>query len=153
MNGSLERACPRETTRGRTLHPVHLLFVPLPIICFIGTLITDVAYWQTADMMWADFSAWLVSVGVLAAALAGIAGIVDFIRNRVVRHYRATWVHFIGNAFAFVLAVLNAFIHTRDAWTSVVPTGLILSALVVLIVLITGWLGWWLVNRAGVLEQ
>jgi uncharacterized membrane protein len=49
-----------------------------------------------------------------------------------------------------LLALLNAFVHTRDAWTSVVPVGLILSVLVVLILPVTGWLGGALVYRHGV---
>ena len=54
-----------------------------------------------------------------------------------------------------VLAIFNAFIHSRDAYTSVVPTGLILSALTVLILLVTGWMGWEMVyrHRVGVLEN
>jgi uncharacterized membrane protein len=35
------------------------MLVPIPIVCFIGALITDIAYVVTADIMWADFSAWL----------------------------------------------------------------------------------------------
>ena len=46
-----------------------------------------------------------------------------------------------------ILAFFNALVHTRDAWTSVVPTGLIFSILTVLILPITGWLGWALVYR------
>ena len=46
-----------------------------------------------------------------------------------------------------VLAPLNMFVHTRDAWTSVVPWALVLSAAVVLIMLFTGWMGWSLVYR------
>jgi hypothetical protein len=40
-------------------HPIHPMLVPIPIVCFIGALITDIAYVVTADIMWADFSAWL----------------------------------------------------------------------------------------------
>ena len=40
------------------------MLVPFPIACFVGTLLTDIAYWRTAEMMWADFSAWLLTVGV-----------------------------------------------------------------------------------------
>ena len=40
-----------------------------------------------------------------------------------------------------VLSFFNALMHTRDAWTSVVPGGLILSAVVVLVILITTWFG------------
>ena len=49
-----------------------------------------------------------------------------------------------------VLSIINVFVHSRDAYTSVVPTGLILSALVVLILLVTGWNGWDMVYRHGV---
>jgi uncharacterized membrane protein len=49
-----------------------------------------------------------------------------------------------------VLATLNMLVHTRDAWTSVVPWGLILSIAVVLILLFTGWMGWAMVYRHGV---
>jgi uncharacterized membrane protein len=38
-------------------------------------------------------------------------------------------------------------VHGRDAYTSVVPTGLILSALTVAILIVTGWLGWSMVYR------
>jgi DNA-binding transcriptional LysR family regulator len=55
---------PRSTARiGK--HPIHPILVPFPIVCFVGTLLTDLTYWRTADMMWADFSAWLVTVGVI----------------------------------------------------------------------------------------
>jgi uncharacterized membrane protein len=53
----------------------------------------------------------------------------------------------LGNVVVLVLSLFNARIHCRDAWTSVVPSGLILSAVVVLILPITGWLGWTLVER------
>ena len=56
----------------------------------------------------------------------------------------------VGNVIALVLSIFNAFIHSRDAYTSVVPTGLILSALVVAILAITGWNGWTMVYRHGV---
>jgi uncharacterized membrane protein len=64
------------------------------------------------------------------------------------------WWHAIGNAVVLVLATVNMFVHSRDAWTSVVPWGLILSGLTVLILLFTGWLGWSMVYRyrVGVAE-
>jgi uncharacterized membrane protein len=128
-------------------HPIHPMLVPFPIVCFVGTLLTDLAYWQTAEMMWADFSAWLLTAGLVMGGLAAIAGLVDFLRNRLVRADKTAWMHLLGNAVAWLLSLFNAFIHTRDAWTSVVPTGLILSAAVVVILLFTGWMGRSLVYR------
>ena len=60
------------------------------------------------------------------------------------------WPHLIGNAIVLALAFFNVLIHTRDAWTSVVPVGLVLSITTVLILPITGWLGWAMVYRYGV---
>ena len=55
-----------------------------------------------------------------------------------------------GNTAVLVLAFFNALIHSRDAYTSVVPAGLILSLVVVLLLIVTGWNGWTLVYRHGV---
>lgn len=129
------------------MHPVHAMLVPVPIACFVGALLTDLAYWKTAEMMWADFSAWLLFVGVIFAVLAAIAGLIDFFGSRPIRRLTPAWIHLIGNLVALVLAIFNAFVHSRDAWTSVVPTGLILSALTVLVLLVTGWMGWTMVHR------
>lgn len=128
-------------------HPVHPMLVPFPIACFIGTLLTHVAYWRTAEMMWANFSAWLLTAGLLLGLLAAIAGLIDFLNNRFIRALRPAWPHVVGNAFALILSFFNALVHSRDAWTSVVPTGLILSAVVVVIILFTAWMGWSLVYR------
>jgi uncharacterized membrane protein len=130
-------------------HPIHPMLVPVPIVCFVGALLTDIAYWATAEMMWADFSAWLLVVGVIVGVLAAIAGFVDFVGNRFIRTLTTAWLHLFGNLLVLVLSFFNALIHTRDAWTSVVPTGLILSVIVVLILPVTGWLGWTMVYRHG----
>jgi uncharacterized membrane protein len=98
-------------------------------------------------MMWADFSAWLVTVGVIMGYLAAVAGLIDFLGNRLVRALWPAWLHLIGNAIVLALATLNVFVHSRDAWTSIVPTGLILSAVVVLLLLFTGWMGGSMVYR------
>ena len=132
---------------GRPLHP---FIVPIPIACFVGVLLTDFTYWRSADMMWADFSAWLVTVGVIFAYLAAIFGLVDFLGNRLVRAQPPAWPHAIGNVVVLILATLNMFVHSRDAWTSVVPWGLALSAATVLVLLFTVWMGRALVYRHGV---
>ncbi len=131
-------------------HPIHPMLVPFPIVCFIGALITDIVYWRTAEMMWTDISAWLLLVGLIMGVLAGIAGLIDFLGNRLIRAQTPAWPHMLGNLLVLVLAFFNNMVHTRDAWTSVVPTGLILSLITVLILPVTGWLGWSMVYRHGV---
>jgi uncharacterized membrane protein len=135
-------------------HPMHPMLVPIPIACFVGTLCTDTAYANTANTQWAVMSSWLLTIGLIVALFAVIAGFIDFMGDSRIRDLRAVWIHAGGNATALVLALFNAFIHSRDGYTSVVPTGLILSVLVVLILLVTGWYGWDMVyrHRVGVAE-
>ena len=33
-------------------HPIHPMLVPIPIACFIGALLTDIAYVASAEIMW-----------------------------------------------------------------------------------------------------
>jgi len=128
-------------------HPLHPMLVPIPIACFVGTFLTDLAYWKTANLQWAVMSSWMLTVGLIVALFAVIAGLIDFLGDVRIRNLPALWIHAVGNALALILSLFNVFIHSRDGYTSVVPTGLILSTLVVLILLVTGWNGWAMVYR------
>lgn len=140
---------PRATARIAG-HPIHPMLVPFPIVCFIGTFVTDIVYAQTAEMLWADISAWLLTVGLVISVFVALAGLIDFFGDRRIRALRAAWIHALGNGLALVLSIFNAFVHTHDAYTSVVPTGLVLSAVVVVILVVTGWNGWEMVYRHDV---
>lgn len=137
---------PRSTARIGS-HPIHVMLVPIPIVCFVGTLLSDIAYAETANMQWANMSVWLLTFGILIAILAVTAGLMDFLNEPRIRDLSAAWIHAVGNVLVLVLSIINAFIHSRDAYTSVVPTGLILSAIVVAILLVTGWNGWTMVYK------
>src|SRR5215472_11231547 len=90
-------------------------------------------------MMWADFSDWLVTAGVVVGYVTILVALIEVFGLRSGRLRRPTWPYAIGNIVALILATLNMFVHTRDAWTSVVPWGVVLSAAVVVIALVTGW--------------
>ena len=139
---------PRSTARIGG-HPVHPMLVPIAITCFIGTLITDLAYWRTGDLQWANFSDWLLTMGLIGMVLAAIAGIIDFLGDRRIPGLAPAWIHAIGNTLVLVLAIFNEFVHTRDAYGQM-PAGLILSLLMVVILVVTGWNGWDMVYRHGV---
>ena len=119
-------------------HPIYSALLPIPIVCFAGAFVTDLAYSRAPDMMWLDFSSWLLLAGLVAGGIAGAVLIVELIRAR---HARTTalMVHFGLLLAAWILEVFNSFVHTRDGWTAVVPTGLILSAVATVISLAAGW--------------
>jgi uncharacterized membrane protein len=88
--------------------------------------------------------------GLVMAGFAVLAGLIDFIFSRRIRAMRPAWFHVVGSLIVIALSVLNAFVHSRDAYTAVVPQGLILSALVVIVMIFTNWMGRDMVYRHGV---
>jgi uncharacterized membrane protein len=115
--------------------------MPFPYACFTLALLTDIAYWQTSNLMWTEFSAWLLLAGITFGGLAAVFGAIDLLLSREVRAQQWVWPHALGNVVVLVLAFVNNLVHARDGWTSVVPLGLTLSALTVLVLALTAWLG------------
>lgn len=127
-------------SRTAHVHPIHGLLSAFPLAFFVGALVTDVIYANTADMQWANFSVWLITFGLFMGVLAAVAGVVDAIAFSRQRRRRPLW-HSLGTGAMMALALVNAFVHSRDAWTSVVPTGLALSAIVAVLAVATSWQG------------
>jgi uncharacterized membrane protein len=121
--------------------PVHAMLVPFPIVCFIGALVFDITYANTALIQWSNFSAWLLAFGEILGVIAAIFGLIDFLAAGSARPMIG-WFHLIGNVAILVVEGFNNFVHARDAYTSVVPTGLTLSIIAVVLMAATGFLGW-----------
>ena len=87
---------PRSTARiaGRPIHP---MLVPFPVVCFVGVLATDIAYAKTANMQWANFSAWLLTIGLIVTVFVALAGVIDFLGDRRIRQLNAAWIHGVAH--------------------------------------------------------
>jgi uncharacterized membrane protein len=129
-------------------HPYSSLFLPVPIVCFVGALITDVAYVNSGgNLQWVNFSCWLLVAGLLFGVIAAILMIIDLAR---LPQLRGSWG---WGALALLLVTLviefiNSLVHARDGWTAVAPAGLILSAIGAVLIMSHGWL--WHESRYGV---
>src|SRR3954452_21825039 len=128
--------------RGR---PIHRMLVSFSVAYFTGALATDLTYWQMPDVMWERFSIWLITAGLIMAGLAIVAYVIDLASRR--RIDRPAWPRAIGYAIAVLLALTNAFVHSRDGYTAVIPAGLTLSALVVVVLVLTALVARALTNR------
>jgi uncharacterized membrane protein len=118
-------------------HPIYAIFLPVPIVCFIGALITDLAYLcSEGNLLWANFSAWLLAAGLLFGAITGIVILIDVIRGL---RRPGLWAFLILLA-AWIVELINSFVHARDGWTAVAGAGLILSIIGVVLILVAGWL-------------
>ena len=118
-------------------HSPQELIAAFAIACMIGGLLTDIAYWNSAEFLWADFSAWLVSTGAMAAVVAILAAIIGNLIARPRPRLVPPLPYLLAGTLVVVLAVFNTLIHSRDAWTSVVPWGLTLSAATLFVLLLT----------------
>ena len=131
-------------------HPIHPLLVVFPIAFLIGAFLSDLAFYGTSDSFWARASEWLVGAGLVGGAVAAVAGFIDFIASERIRSLSIVWYHFLGNAVALVLSAISLYLRVSGEAVAVTGTELVLSILVVLIFLVTGWLGGELVFRYGV---
>jgi uncharacterized membrane protein len=126
-------------------HPIHPMIIPFPIACFVLAFVSDLAVWRTGHDFWMNASLWLLGIGLIMAALAAIAGLVDVLGDNQIRGLGDAWLHAGGNVIAVLIQLYNWYMRYEGG--SVVPTGLILSLIVVLILLFTGWKGWEMVYR------
>lgn len=115
-----------------------------PLVSIGGSLLiaafgADWMYSQNALMQWANGANWLIAVGLVLALLAAIAFVIDLL---AVRGRRVSWLDLILLGAAALLSLVNVFVHSRDAWTSVVPQGLWLSAISAILLVIEAFRGW-----------
>src|ERR1700753_1519219 len=133
--------------RGR---PMHRILVSFSAAYFTGALITDLVYWRMPDVLWERFSIWLVVAGLIMAGLAIIAYAIELAAGRQIDS--PAWLRAAGYALAVLLSLMNAFVHSRDGYTAVVPTGLMLSGLFIVVLVLTSWIGAAMANRPRIGE-
>ena len=93
--------------------------------------IFDIIYLNSYVVEWTHAASWLIAIGLVIAILPRLIALIDLFRGG----RRAEKAHFWLTLVAILLAIVNAFVHSRDAY-AVVPSGVILSTLVVALMLI-----------------
>ena len=129
-------------------HPIHPMLIPFPIVCFIGALVTDIVFLNNHIHGWATASRYLLAVGLVMAALAALAGLTDFFGDKRVQGSDAV-KHMLANVTAVVLEIVNLYLRLNDD-AAIGRIGVYLSAIVVLILVYSGWKGGELVFRHGI---
>jgi len=133
--------------RGR---PLHKMLVAFSAAYFTGALVTDLVYWQMPAVLWERFSIWLITAGLVVAGFAVVTYAIDLLAGKQID--RPALPRAVGYALAVLLSLVNAFVHSRDGYTAVVPAGLTLSGLVIVVLLVTARVGTALANRTRVGE-
>lgn len=105
---------------------------PVPLGFFVAAWIFDIIYLKSYNPMWTKSASWLIAFGLLIAIIPRLINLVQVWVGASWPQTSPVKIHFWANLLAIVLAIFNAFVHSRDAY-GVVPAGVILSTLVVLL--------------------
>ena len=118
--------------------PLHALLLAGSVPLFLGALLSDVAYGQTYQIQWANFASWLIAGALVFSGFALLFALVNLLRARRKSGRPATY--FLLLLAAWVLGLINAFQHAKDAY-AMMPAGLVLSVIVTLLALVAAWIG------------
>jgi uncharacterized membrane protein len=124
-----------EPRRSIVAESVYGLLNPIPFGCFVASLIFDIIYSETCVILWDKGAAWLVVFGLLFAVVPRLVNLTQVWITSRRTATRSDKVDFWLNVLAIVIATVNAFVHSRDAF-AVVPTGLWLSVCTVVLLAI-----------------
>ena len=125
-----------ERRRSLVAESIYGLFNPIPFGCFVAALIFDVLYLQTAVILWDKGAAWLIVFGLLFAIVPRVVNLTQVWVTSRRSATRTDKLDFWLNLVAIVVAVVDAFVHSRDAF-AVAPTGVWLSG--VTVILLVHW--------------
>lgn len=126
-----------QTTSGpsRVAIALYELLNPLPLGFFTAAWVFDIIYLRSFQIMWTDAASWLIAIGLVLAIVPRLINLVQVWFTQRPLATAAVKIHFWLWLLAIVLAIFNAFVHSRDAY-AVVPLGVLLSTAVVALLLI-----------------
>lgn len=124
----------------RHLHPLHAILLAFLFPLFLGTLVSDIAYWNTFQIQWSNFAQWLNAGGLLVGAFVVVWAAIDALRHR--RGTRGRVVLYLAVLLAaWICGLFNALAHAKDAW-AVMPEALWWSGISAGLALLASWLGY-----------
>lgn len=128
------------------LHPLHAVLLASIVPLFLGAMLSDVAYSVSYEIQWNNFASWLIVGGLVSGAFALLWAAIDLIRAE--RHGGPPLVYLLLLLVTWAAGLINALVHAKDAWASM-PTGLVLSVVVVVLACAATWAGFSSVHAGG----
>ncbi|MCK6189113.1 MULTISPECIES: DUF2231 domain-containing protein [unclassified Pseudomonas] len=118
--------------------PLHATLLAGTVPLFLGALLSDIAYGQTYQIQWANFAAWLIAGALVFAGFALLFALVNLLRAE--HKTGQPLAYFLLLLAAWVLGLVNAFQHAKDAY-AMMPAGLVLSVIVTVLTLAATFTG------------
>jgi len=122
------------------VHPAHALLLAFPVALFPAALANDIAYLNTAEMQWSNFAAWAITGALVFGGPVVLWALIDAVCRRGSVAGRRSAIYCTMLLVMWVAGLVNAFQHSRDAWSSVGTAGVLLSLLSSVCALAAGWI-------------
>ena len=142
---------PRTALAGPYGHPFHPVIVPVPIGAWVSSVVLDIAALATDNAALAEASWWLIAIGIVAALLAAVLGLLDLSTiPRGTKAFRTGVIHGALNVAVVALFAVGFSIRYAHGTGSVPTSGLVISLVAVAVLGASGWLGGKLAYHYGV---
>ena len=128
-------------------HPIHPMLIPFPFAFLTGAFVFDVAGRVTGNASWWSTGRHLAIIGIVAAVVAAIPGLIDYLRTvppKSSGKRRAT-IHMILNLSAVAVFILATWLRLGSPAPE--KAVLVLEGIAVAALFVGGWLGGVLVSR------
>ena len=134
-------------------HPIHPMLIPFPIALWVFSLVADVVYLWRGNVGWEWMAYWTILAGCLGAVAAAVFGIIDYFSIKDKQVAKIAGWHARFNVLALVLFATSWYFRRGVDFAN--PNGrltlpIALSAVGIVAVTISGWLGGELVFKHGV---
>jgi uncharacterized membrane protein len=142
---------PRTIVAGPYGHPFHPVMVTVPIGAWVSSVILDIVSLTTDNTALAEASLWLIAIGIIAALLAAVLGLLDLSTiPRDTKAFRTGITHAGLNVIVVTLFAVDLWIRYGHGTESVPTTGFVISVVAVMVLGASGWLGGKLAYHYGV---
>ena len=130
-------------------HPFHPMLVALPIGLWIFSIVSDLIFkFGWAGPVWNDVAFYTLAGGIVGALIAALPGFVDLIGLQNPKTMTIAIWHMFINLLAVALYCFNFWVLMHRPPGDNLP--ILLSAIGIVLIIISGWLGGELVYVRGV---
>lgn len=131
-------------------HPLHPLFVTIPIGLWSFALICDIAFLFNGDASWKAAAFYCIGGGIVGAIGALITGYIDYGIVKGAKAVAVAKFHFYLNLIISFLFVVSFGLRYQEFRESFRVLPVIITAVADVTLALSGWLGGELVSRFGV---
>ena len=130
-------------------HPIHPMLVPIAIGCWVLSFAADLICLATgATQPWQTVAYYAMIGGIVGALAAAVPGLIDLLSLPPGPIKKTALTHMGINLVVVALYACNAFLRAGNPQDLKLP--MLMSAVAVVMLLFSGWLGGKMVFEAGV---